>query len=622
MDVPTRVRPEFGEGGSCRPSFLSPIRWLGLLRRAFWPNSRSCILSRQVEAAMNQRVRPFSLAEGWSVQQDSPVQAELDDFALAEARLRAKRPLRHARLRQIASTLRVKPSEATEGDLRDYLAKCPQDPEAIWLLAQVILHGGRLREAAPLLVRCLEIAPDLAAARFSYAKLLFHFCQFPAVQTQLNYLLETDPANPIFLDLKADLLDAMGDVEGLLAIRRQLATEHPGRAESWIGYGNALKASGQQDQSIACYRKAIECRSSIGEAYWSLANLKTFRFSDEDIARMESILENDPGASPSDRIDLLFALGKAYEDRAQYERSWRNYAKANAAVRIHLQHDPDKTAARVAVDKALFTQEFFRSRREAGCQTNEPIFVVGRLRSGSTLVEQILCSHSCIEATGELTHIRAIVKRLEDIDAPAAGTTYPQILATLDSSVLNALGEEYLESTRVHRRLGRPFFVDKNPANYFQLGMILLVFPNAKIIDARRHPAASCLSIFKQNFRDTNRRLSELGRIYREYVELLAHFERVVPGRIHRVIYEDMVRDPETEIRKILDYLGLPFEEGCLRFHETARAVRTPSSEQVRRPISKEAVDHWRNYEPWLGPLIESLGSVFSCYPDVPQELQ
>jgi hypothetical protein len=234
----------------------------------------------------------------------------------------------------------------------------------------------------------------------------------------------------------------------------------------------------------------------------------------------------------------------------------------------------------------------------------------------------MLCSHSAIEATGELAHIRALSKRLEEVDAPARGTDYPRILAELEPSALAGLGEEYLESTRVHRNLGRPFYIDKNPANYFQLGMILLVLPNAKIIDARRHPAASCLSIFKQNFQLTNLRLSELGRVYRDYVELMAHFDRVLPGRIHRVIYENMVRNPEAEVRRILDYLGLPFEDGCLRFYETERAVHTPSSEQVRRPISNEAVDHWRNYEPWLGPLIESLGSVFTSYPDVPEELR
>jgi hypothetical protein len=211
---------------------------------------------------------------------------------------------------------------------------------------------------------------------------------------------------------------------------------------------------------------------------------------------------------------------------------------------------------------------------------------------------------------------------LEEVDAAARGTEYPRILAELEPSALTALGEEYLESTRVHRKLCRPFFIDKNPVNYFQLGLILLILPNAKIIDARRHPAASCLSIFKQNFRGTNRRLVELGRVYREYVELMAHFDRVLPGRIHRVIYEDMVRDPEAEIRKILDYLGLPFEDGCLRFYETERSVRTPSSEQVRRPISREAVDHWRNYESWLEPLFESLGSVFTSYPDVPEDLR
>jgi tetratricopeptide (TPR) repeat protein len=544
-----------------------------------------------------------------------------DAFALAAARLHATRRLGSARLRRIASDIRAKAPERAEQDLREYIAEHPEDADALWLLAHVMMRLGRLREAVPLLERCAELAPDFALARFNYASLLFHFCQFPAALNELEQLLSSDHHNPIFLELKADLLDAMGNAEKLLAIRQRLASEHPDRPESWIGYGHALRASGLQDKSVAAYRKAIECRPSSGEAYWSLANLKTFRFTDGDIAAMEGLLKN-PDTPSDDRINLLFALGRAYELLGVYRRSWEHYARGNAALRIHIPRDPDTTTERVAADKALFTREFFQSRSDAGCKARNPIFILGRLRSGSTLVEQILSSHSAIEAIGEITHIRALVKRLEEVDAPARGTDYPRILAELEPSALTALGDEYLENTCVHRKLGRPFFIDKNPVNYFQLGMILLILPNAKIIDARRHPAASCLSIFKQNFRGTNRRLVELGRVYREYVELVAHFDRVLPGRVHRVIYEDMVRDPEAEIRKILDYLGLPFEDGCLRFYETERSVRTPSSEQVRRPISREAVDHWRNYESWLGPLFESLGSVFTSYPDVPEDLR
>ncbi len=580
-----------------------------------WPTGKP---SWRDEPVVNEPIQSSVLRAGATA--PAGATADGDAFVRAEARLRTRRRLRNARLRQIASSLGAEEPERVEQELREYLLKYPQDGEALWLLAQVILRANRLREAVPVLARCLELAPDLVLARFNYAKLLFHFNQFQAALDEVERLLAVDPANAKILELKANLLDFTGRGEESLPIWEQLAKENPDRPPSWVAYGNALHAGGKQAESIAAYRKAIACRPSCGEAYWGLANLKSFRFSDGDIATMEGLLKS-PDLSPDDRIDVLFALGRAYELNGAYERSWDYYARGNAAARVRVDF-AHTASARVAADKALFTQEFLESRRGAGCKAPDPIFIVGRFRSGSTLLEQILCSHSAIEATGELTHIRAISKRLEEVDAPARGTGYPGILAELQPSALAALGEEYLERARIHRKLGRPFFIDKNPANCFQLGLILLILPNAKIIDARRHPAACCLSMFKQNFKLTNLRLSELGQVYRDYVELMAHFDRILPGRIHRVTYEELVGDPEAEIRKVLDYLGLPFEESCLRFHETKRTVHTPSAEQVRRPISSEGIDYWRNYEPWLGPLLESLGPVLTCYPDVPPELQ
>lgn len=550
---------------------------------------------------------------------------DFDPFAAASARLGAKRSFKGARMRRLAEDLRARKitPPLAEQELRDYLATNPDDADALWLLSQAMSRLGSKWEAASLLARCLEAEPDFLPARFNYANLQFHFSKYPEGLQQVERLLTQEPDNPLFRQLKAEFMDAVGENEESLAIRRQLASENPGRAESWISYGDALRANGVRDQAIAAYRRAIECRPAQGRAYWCLANLKTFRFSETDIANMESV-QKSADLDSDERIDLQFALGKAYEDLRAYRRSWEHYAKGNAAARIdkrsHLNVLQYSTA-RVAADKALFTRAFFESRREAGCKANEPIFVLGRLRSGSTLIEQILCSHSAIEATAELTHIPAIANRLEERDAPARSTSYPGLLATLAPPEISALGQEYLDRTRLHRKLGRPFFVDKSPSNYVSLGLIALILPNAKIIDARRHPAASCFSIFKQNYKETNCPLGELGRHYRNYVDLMAHFDRVLPGRVCRVIYENMVRNPEDEIRRIFEYLGLQFEERCLYFYETRRAVHTPSSEQVRRPISEEAVDHWRNYEPWLGPLIQSLGSVFTDYPEVPPDL-
>jgi tetratricopeptide (TPR) repeat protein len=399
-----------------------------------------------------------------------------------------------------------------------------------------------------------------------------------------------------------------------------LAGENPGRAESWIAYGHALRAMGDRDKSIAAYRRALKIRPSFGLAYASLANLKTLRFSEGDVAEMEAQLKR-PGISGDDRIHLQFALGKAYEDIAAYGRSFEQYARANAVLRLRIDYDADRLSARVRKLRALFTAEFLRRRGTVGCSAQDPIFIVGWQRSGSTLIEQILSSHSAVEGTAELPYLPDLAREISAAPNRSGGTGDPEALRNLDTGAFARLGEQYLERARPHRKLGRPFFVDKNPANHLHIGLIALALPNAKIIDARRHPAACSFSMFKQHFSKTNLRLNELGRAWRDYAALMAHFDRVLPGRIHRVLYENLVGDAEAEVRRLLHYLELPFEEACLRFYETQRVVFTPSSEQVRRPISSEAVDHWRHYEPWLKPLLDALGSALTCYPEVPDEL-
>jgi tetratricopeptide (TPR) repeat protein len=542
-----------------------------------------------------------------------------DPFAAAAAELRARRPLRSGRLRQIVSN----PQNAAiaEQELQAYLAGHPDDADALSLLAQISARLGRRSEALSLWRRCLERAPDFASARFDLANLLVQSNKFGEALAETERLLGEDDGNPLFRRLKANILGMIGEDAPSLAIYEDLAADNPPQAEFWLSYGHALRAIGGQAKSIAAYRKALEFRPSCGLAYWSLAHLKTFRFDDADIAAMQDQLKR-ADISADDRVTLQFALGKADEDRGAYERSFEHYAKANAAMRLRIDYDIEGVASGVARNKAVFTPEFLKSRSGAGCPAPDPIFVLGLPRSGTTLVEQVLSSHSAIEGTAELPYIPALAAQLAEEKGGGRRADTLDVLGKLEPAALAALGEEYLESARLHRKLGRPFFIDKKPRNFLHIGLIHLILPNAKIIDVRRHPVACCLSTFKSYFSSAHPRLAELGQFYRHYVELTAHFDRVLPGRVHRIVYETLVADPEGEVRRLFDYLGLPFEERCLHFYETERAVRTPSAEQVRRPIYTDALDNWRHYEPWLGPLIKSLGSALTRYPEVPEDLR
>jgi tetratricopeptide (TPR) repeat protein len=540
-----------------------------------------------------------------------------DAFAAAAARLNAQRTIRSPGVRQLVPRLQQQPVEAAVDELRAYVATHPEDPDGLAVLAHMAAQQGRRREAADLLARCVDLAPGFDAARFNYADMLFTLNRFDAALQQINTLLPGDPSNPLYRQLKAKILETVGEYAQSREILASLAEENPGRADSWIEYGHALRAAGHQEQSITAYRRAIELKPTSGLAYANLANLKTFRFSDDEAVAMQKLLQQS-NVAPDDRTKLQFALAKVHEDRGEYARSFEYYAKGNAAVRLRLSYDPDALTAGVRRTTAFFTPEFFAGHQDAGCRASDPIFIVGRQRSGSTLIEQILSSHSAIEGTAELPYIPDIVADIAEVEGPRGGAAYFENLAKLSPEALTALGEQYLQRAAIHRKLGRPYFIDKNPGNHFHLGLIALILPNAKIIDARRNPAAVCWSQFTHHFTMTNLRLTEFARAYRDYVELMAHFDSVLPGRIHRVIYENLASDPEAEVRRLLDYLGLPFEESCLRFYETERAVLTPSSEQVRRPITGAAVDHWRHFEPWLGPMLQTLGPVFTNYPEVP----
>jgi tetratricopeptide (TPR) repeat protein len=504
--------------------------------------------------------------------------------------------------------------------LREFLKTRPTDVAAIRMLAEVAGRLGRYQDSENLLRRCLELAPGFAAARHNLAIVLQKRFRTKEAVEEIDRLLADDPQNPGYLNLKAAALAYLGDYAACLDIYASVLSRFPDQPKIWMSYGHALKTAGKLEEGVRAYRRSIDQEPSLGEAYWSLANLKTFRFDEaEERAMLEQL--DKPGVSDEDRLHLDFALGKAFEDGGRYEESFDHYARGAALRRKLTPYSADEVSDHVAHCKALFTPEFFAERAGQGCDAADPIFIVGLPRSGSTLVEQILSSHSMVEGTQELQVIIGMARRLGRSRTWGAVSCYPDCVADLAPGELRALGEEFLEAAHVHRREGKPFFIDKMPNNFAHLGLIRVILPKAKIIDARRHPMAACFSGFKQHFaqgQNFSYDLVDIGRYWRDYAELMAHFDNVLPGWVHRVTYENMVADTESETRRLLEFCGLPFESACLRFWETERAVRTASSEQVRKPIFSDAVEHWRNYEAWLGPLKEALGPALKSYPAAP----
>ncbi|WP_421935110.1 sulfotransferase [Phenylobacterium sp.] len=507
-----------------------------------------------------------------------------------------------------------------EHALRDLLRERPDEVAALRMLAEVATRLARYENAETLLARALELAPEFAAARMNYAVVLYRQTKAAAAAEQAERLLAGDPRNPGYRNLLAAALGQLGEYQRTIEIYQALLADFPAQPKAWMSLGHALKTVGRQADAIAAYRRSLALAPQLGETWWSLANLKTWRFEPADLAAMRAALgRTDLG--DEDRFHLEFALGKALEDAGEAQAAFEAYARGNARRRETLDYDPEETHAHLARSKALFTPGFFAARSGQGHDAPDPIFVVGLPRSGSTLVEQILASHSLVEGTMELPDLPAMAKRLGARSRRDDPSAYPQVLADLDPDALKALGEEYLERTRRQRKTDRPFFIDKMPNNFSHVGLIHLILPNAKIIDARRHPLGCCFSGFKQHFargQAFTYDLTDLGRYYADYVALMAHFDAVLPGRVHRVIYEAMVADPEGEVRALLAACGLDYEPGCLAFHENDRAVRTASSEQVRRPIFTEGVDQWRKFEPWLGPLKTALGPVLEAYPEAP----
>jgi tetratricopeptide (TPR) repeat protein len=523
-------------------------------------------------------------------------------------------------MRAAAALVDERPGEA-ETILRGLLETRPDEPAALRMLAEALARLGRQEDAEVLLLRCLEIAPGFTAARHNLATVLYRLGRSEAALVQLDRLLADEPSHPAYLNLKAAALARIGEYAQAIALYEDVLARYPQQPKGWMSYGHALKTVGRAADCAGAYRQAVDQAPSLGEAWWSLANMKTYRFDEADLAAMEAQLaRGDLG--DDDRLHLDYALGKAHEDAGRYAESFACYARGAALRRAQVHYDPTVITRHVARSKAALTADLFAARAGQGSPAPDPIFILGLPRSGSTLIEQILASHSAVEGTMELPDIGAMAKRLGGAKTSRDETAYPEILTTLGAEDLKALGQEFLDRTRVQRKTDRPLFIDKMPNNWAHVGLIALALPNARIIDARRHPLGCCFSGFKQHFargQGFSYGLEDIGRYYADYVELMAHFDAVLPGRVHRVIYEAMIEDPERQIRALLDYCGLPFEETCLNFHENDRAVRTASSEQVRRPIFKDAVEHWQNYESWLDPLKSALGPVLLSYPAAPE---
>jgi len=511
--------------------------------------------------------------------------------------------------------------ERAEQILRAHLNEHPNDVTALRLLSEALARGGRSDEAEAALRQALEIAPEFGYARHALGQLLMGQGRVAEARAESSALLLREPGNGGALRLHAAVLNAAGEYEEALAIYQRLLDTDPTQARVWMSCGHLLKTVGRAEEGIAAYRKSIELMPTLGESYWSLANLKTFKFGPSDVARMLELAQRQD-LSADDRVGLFYALGKALEDAGDAAGAFQRYSEGAALWRQAYPYEAAQTSRFVDQSLSLFTRAFFAEREGQGDPAPDPIFIVGLPRAGSTLLEQILASHSQVEGTMELLDLQVATQRLVTMQAVLAGRSYLDALADCDGDSLRAMGGAYMRSTRLFRKLGRPFFINKLPNNFLHVGLIKLILPNAKIIDARRHPMACGWSCFKQHFavgQLFSYDLGDIGVFYRDYVRVMRHWDEVLPGAVHRVVHEELVADPETHIRALLEYCGLPFEAACLTPHQTERAVRTASSEQVREPISAKGLHSWRKFEPYLAPLKAALGPVLEAYPDAPR---
>jgi len=500
---------------------------------------------------------------------------------------------------------------AAENILRAYLRISSDDVEALRLLARIQHQRAVLGEAESLLEAALEVKPNYVAARLDYVRVLIDRQKYLRAREETDTLLRLEPGNRDYLCLYAAACVGLGEHESAIARYRELLAASPASADLHVSLGHSLKAVGRKKEATESYQMAAAARPSFGDAWWSLANLKTYSFSQNEIVQMRAE-EAAPGTDPVDRYHLCFALGKALEDRNEFAESWQFYERGNALKRAESRYHPDITETNTLKQVEVCTAQFFGARVGVGEPNFDPIFIVGLPRSGSTLIEQILASHSLVEGTHELSDIQRIVVEIRGLE----DNRYPAALAELAPEEFRRLGERYITDTRAYRQ-GKPFFIDKMPNNFCHIGLIHLMLPNAKIIDVRRDPMACCVSNLRQLFakgQEFTYSIEDIARYYRTYLELMRHWDAVLPGRILRVWHEDVVEDLEGNVRRILGFCGLEFEPTCVEFYKTERSVNTASSEQVRRPIFLGGLFQWRNYEPWLGPLKDKLDDALIRY--------
>ena len=522
-----------------------------------------------------------------------------------------------AELVSVYSLLHQNKLRKAERLCRDYLQHNKHHVEGMRLLAQIGVRLQNFDDPEFLLESCVELYPEHIPARVDYLNLLLRTQKFDKALEQAQILLESNPDNTRYQINLAAALVGLGKFEEGIASYRQLLQKDAGNARLHLLLGHALKTTGAFSDSIEAYRAAYRIRPEFGDAFWSLANTKTYKFTKSELTHIVEY-EQSADTSLEDRIHLCFAAGKAYEDREEYDNSFAYYERGNALKLQQVHYKDEIFQNRVEAQMEVCTADLFARRTGLGYETPDPIYIVGLPRSGSTLLEQILASHSNVDGTLELHNILSLAQRLRGrkvTDAPR----YPAILQELDDHYFRQFGERYIEDTRVYRG-GAPFFIDKMPNNFLHIGLIRLILPNAKIIDARRNPMACCFSGFKQLFgegQEFTYGLHEIGRYYQGYVRVMDHWDRVLPGFVLQVMHEDVVDDLETEVRRILNFCNLAFEENCLHYYKTERNIRTPSSEQVKQPIYRSAVEQWRNYEKYLQPLRDALGpDILTRFPD------
>ena len=501
--------------------------------------------------------------------------------------------------------------------IRAFLIKHGHHVEAMRLLARIGLERDVLDDSQLLLEAVLDLAPDYHAARFDYAQVLIKRHMYPQAREQAERLLAADRLDRNYRTLYAMTYVGLGMHERAVELYRELLAGATHPADLHLSIAHSLKTLGRRDEAIAEYHAAAATRAGYGDAWWSLANLKTYRFEDAALQQMRAA-ESAASTSVADRYHLCFALGKALEDRQQYAESFEYYSRGNALKRCESHYRPEGFELNTRLQIEICTPEVFARHQDGGAPAADPIFIVGLPRSGSTLIEQILASHSAVEGTQELAEVPRIVVDLQGRDWKLEDPRYPPVLTQLSPEDYRRLGEKYLSDTRVYRT-GKARFIDKMPNNFRHIGLIHLMLPNARIIDARREPMACCFGNFKQLFASGQEfaySIDDIARYYRTYLELMRHWDAVLPGRVLRVQHEDVVNDLEGNVRRLLDYCELEFEPACVEFHKTERSVRTASSEQVRQPIYREGLDQWRHYEPWLGHLREALGDALTRYRD------